>query len=51
LGGFSQVNAEYGAVKNLPTDQGRVQGKGAAAPSSALALPGKCCCPSLDDSP
>jgi pleiotropic regulator 1 len=38
---FWQVNAEYGAVKNLPTDQGRVQGKGAAAPSTALALPGK----------
>ncbi|CAM0880696.1 unnamed protein product [Alopecurus aequalis] len=35
-----KVNAEYGAVKDLPTDQGRVQGKGAAAPSTALALPG-----------
>uniref|UniRef100_A0A453EME2 Uncharacterized protein n=2 Tax=Aegilops tauschii subsp. strangulata TaxID=200361 RepID=A0A453EME2_AEGTS len=35
-----KVNAEYGAVKNLPTDQGRAQGKGAAAPSNALALLG-----------
>ncbi|KAI4965414.1 hypothetical protein ZWY2020_054652 [Hordeum vulgare] len=35
-----KVNAEYGAVKNLPSDQGRAQGKGAAAPSNALALLG-----------
>jgi hypothetical protein len=37
------VRAEYGAVKDLPTEQGRGgQGKAAAAPSSstALALPG-----------
>jgi pleiotropic regulator 1 len=40
------VNAEYGAVKNLPADQGRAQGKGAATPSTALALTGTCCRPS-----
>jgi hypothetical protein len=39
------VNAEYSAVKNLPTDQGRGQVKSAAAPSTALALPGKIWCP------
>ncbi|KAM0899443.1 hypothetical protein ACQ4PT_021306 [Festuca glaucescens] len=35
-----KVSAEYGAVKNLPADQGRAQGKGAATPSTALALTG-----------
>jgi hypothetical protein len=39
----SKVRAEYGAVKDLPLEQGRGgQGKAAAAPlsSTALALPG-----------
>uniref|UniRef100_J3LNK9 Uncharacterized protein n=1 Tax=Oryza brachyantha TaxID=4533 RepID=J3LNK9_ORYBR len=35
-----KVNAEYSAVKNLPTDQGREQVKSVAATSTALALPG-----------
>ncbi|KAK8444852.1 hypothetical protein SEVIR_9G214000v4 [Setaria viridis] len=36
-----KVRAEYGAVKDLPAEQGRGQGNGtSAAPSTALALPG-----------
>ncbi|KAG2548297.1 hypothetical protein PVAP13_9KG159200 [Panicum virgatum] len=35
-----KVRAEYGAVKDPPAEQGRGQGKGTSAPSTALALPG-----------
>ncbi|KAF0926449.1 hypothetical protein E2562_025294, partial [Oryza meyeriana var. granulata] len=34
-----KVNAKYNVVKNLPTDQGRGQGKVAAVRSTTLALP------------